>query len=233
MEAPSGKTRESAQAENGKRHGGLLQLEGVIVTARIFRLRNIALLSLACLFAGMPVAQAAEQRPAAFDTFAGISCLAGAYPIISYKGWGVDYARGRAVDVYLDVTSPPTLAVNPLAMTTVTADGNGAWSTPTYSDLSLAAGTYGLHVVAYSTSSHALLGETYTVVVAPTSLGASRSSCRGGAARATLLYNPNDLPPGRCLSNAWRRLKKSGTKPHKNLGRFARRPQRAVVHCSR
>lgn len=113
------------------------------------------------LFAGMPAAQATEQRPAAFETFAGISCLSGAYPTISYKGWGVDYAHGVAIDVYLDVTGPSTRAIKPLAMTTIYTDANGAWSTPTYNELTAGAGSYSLHVAAYSTSSHALLNEAY------------------------------------------------------------------------
>lgn len=147
-------------ADNGVSVNLLL---GVIVTALTRRLRNVALLSLVGLFGGVPAAQAAEQRPAAFETFAGISCLpGGAFPTISYKGWGVDYAHGSTIDVYLDVTGPSTRTVEPLAMTTLTTDGNGAWSTSTYSDPTAGAGSYSLHVSAYSTISHALLGDAYS-----------------------------------------------------------------------
>ncbi|NIH80128.1 hypothetical protein [Amycolatopsis viridis] len=127
----------------------------------VLRMRGIALLWVMALFAGMPVAHAMEYRPAAFETFAGISCLSGAYPHISYKGWGVDYAKNTKIDIYLDVTGPSTASVKPLVMTSLYTDGNGAWSSPTYSDLSSGVGTYHLHVRAYSTSSGALLNEAF------------------------------------------------------------------------
>lgn len=123
------------------------------------RARKVVTLTALTLAAGIPVAHASEVRPAAFETFAGISCLpGGAFPTISYKGWGVDYAHGSKIDIYLDVTGPSTL-VKPQAMTTLFTDNNGAWSSPTYSGVSGGAGTYSLLVRTYSATTHAPLGE--------------------------------------------------------------------------
>ncbi|XVV03360.1 hypothetical protein ACQPW3_39540 [Actinosynnema sp. CA-248983] len=54
--------------------------------------------------------------------------------VISYKGWGIEYARNSQIDVYLDVTGPSTLivAAGYNDKTTLCTDGNGAWSTSTY-----------------------------------------------------------------------------------------------------
>lgn len=82
-----------------------------------------------------PSASATEGSEEAYETFASIDCghLDG-NPVIRYKGWGIGYARGSKIDVYLDVTGPSTLivAAGYNDKTTLYTDGNGAWSTSTY-----------------------------------------------------------------------------------------------------
>lgn len=130
--------------------------------SRVRHLRRATIISALALLIGAPAARAADVQPAAFETFAGISCLTGgAFPTVSYKGWGVDYAHGSTIDIYVDLTGPSTRTVKPLEMTTLVTDGNGAWSTPTYSAPTAASGTYSVHVATYSTTTGAPLADAY------------------------------------------------------------------------
>ncbi|MFD4256038.1 hypothetical protein ACFWQL_40465 [Amycolatopsis thermoflava] len=114
---------------------------------------------LAALLAGVSSAQAAQQRPAAYDTFASIACnTGGVQPLIAYKAWGVDYSANLSYDVYLDIEGPGTFA--PQAMQTVRASSNGNWDTSTFYGATAASGTYTLRVSVYSpTAGGARVGE--------------------------------------------------------------------------
>lgn len=103
------------------------------------RLRALfgALLSAAFIAGALsgPSASAAEFSEEAYETFASIDCgYLDGNPVIRYKGWGMGYAPGAKVDVYLDVTGPSALVVAAgyNDKTSLYTDGGGNWSTSTY-----------------------------------------------------------------------------------------------------
>lgn len=133
------------------------------------RMLSFAAIVVSLLAISSPTASAEQKEPVhalVFDTFAGISCFySQGYAYVSYKGWGVDYARNQWIDVYLDVFPPQGRSsaddVTANASTTLQTSGSGSWTSPTYNQgAGGGTGTWSVRVRAYISGS-GMLGEAW------------------------------------------------------------------------